>query len=89
MSEQVITFKVPKKAVNPDDMVAHDLITIPWVAGKSLKYYYRDTRFTYHLTQKNTTHTVRKVDSRVPVRTSYIPNPGEAFVFIPASRASV
>lgn len=87
MSEPVITFKVPKNYVNPDEMVTHDVVVLPWVEGKSLKLYYRDTKFTYRLQIKNLRYNVRKVDSREPVRTSYVPQPGETFVFIPAGRA--
>ncbi len=84
--EQFITFRVPKKYIG-DDFETHDEIKLPYSQGKSLKYYYLDTRFTLHLNQKNTTHHVRKKDTRQNLRTSYIPQPGEIFVFVPAGRA--
>ena len=90
MSEQFVFFRYPKRFVNPDepDALPYEEVRLPWVQGKSLKYYYMDTRYDHHLGQKNTTHTVRKKDSREPVRTSYIPQPGEIFLFIPVSRAT-
>lgn len=88
MSEQVVIFWVPKKYVSDDDTNSYDEISLPYVEGKSLKLYYRDTRFEQHLNTKNLRHTVRKRDTREPVRTSYIPQPGEIFLFIPASRAA-
>jgi hypothetical protein len=83
----VVTFRFPKKYVGPGESM-HNELTLPHVPGKSLKYYYLDTRFTHHLGTKNLRHTVRKVDSRVPVRTSHVPRPGDVFVFIPAARVS-
>jgi hypothetical protein len=87
VSEQVVIFRFPKKYIAPEDMESYEEIKLPWVEGKSLKLYYRDTRFTYHLSQLNTRHNVRKSDTRECVRTSYVPQPGELFLFIPAGRS--
>lgn len=85
--EQFIIFKVPKDYVNPDDMISHDEIKMPWKANKSLKYYYMDTRYTHHLGTKALRFTVRKSTTREHVRTSYIPKPGEVFLFVPAGKS--
>jgi hypothetical protein len=88
VSEQVITFRFPKKYIAPEDTESYEEIVLPWVEGKSLKLYYRDTRFDTHLQTKNLRHTVRKQVTREPVRTSYVPQPGEIFFFIPAGSLS-
>lgn len=88
MSEgPVVIFKVPRDHVNPDDMISHDEIKLPWVEGKSLKLYYRDTRYKEHLGTKALRYTVKKAATREHVRTSYIPQPGETFIFAHAGRA--
>lgn len=82
MSEEaVVIFFVPKKYVAPEDNNPWDVIQLLHVPGKTLKQYYSDTRFTHHLNQKNTRHTVRKENTREPVRTSYVPQENERFVF--------
>ena len=88
MSEPIVTFLVPKKYVADTDMEMHDKIVLPWVEGKNLKLYYRDTRFDAHLQTKNLRHTVRKKGTREPVRTSYVPQAGEVFIFVPAGALS-
>jgi hypothetical protein len=88
MSEAVVIFRYPKKYIAPEDEVYHEEVRLPHVPGKSLKQYYADTRYDHHLGFKNTRFTVRKKDTREPVRTSYVPEPGEIFLFTHAQRMS-
>lgn len=87
MNGPVVIFWVPKKHVSDEDTSMYDEVTLPYVEGKSLKLYYRDTRFEQHLNVKNLRHTVRKRDTKEHVRTSHVPQAGEIYVFTPAGRA--
>lgn len=80
-----ISFYLPLR-YGDDSLSSHEEIKLPWVEGQSLKLYYAATRFTKHLGAKNMRMTVRKVPDRTPVRSSYVPRSGEAFVFTSARR---
>ena len=82
-----VTFRVPKKYVSEEDFETHDVFSLPWVNGWSLKRYYASMKHTRHLQALNLRMTVRRVPTREPVRTSYIPKPGDTFVFVRAGQS--
>jgi len=84
---QEVIFLVPKKYVSPDDLETRDKICTPWINGWSLKQYYDAVRHTRRLQMLNLRMTVRRLPSREPVRTSYVPKPGETFIFVKSTQS--